>query len=269
MSRVLPTPGSPVIVTSWTEGSLRHRRNVARSTEASSARPTNGVFGCSRTSRDTSRGCHAASLPAPSRSSNANRSRVARRVASPTAIPPTGATACSRPASATTSPVTRSPTCGPGPSVTTASPVSIPIRTASGALEPVSSRPSLRSSISCWIRKAARIARSGSSSCAAGAPNTPRTPSPTNLSSVPPKASSTRLIAAWYGRRVAFTSSGSARSERSVKPTRSQNRTVTILRSSLRCNVDPSGVPQRRQNRARSGLRSPQEGHSTVRPVYG
>src|ERR671918_2034048 len=40
------------------------------------------------------------------------------------------------------------------------------------------------------------------------------------------------LTRSWYGLRVARTSSGSARSERSVKPTRSTKRTETTLRSS-------------------------------------
>ena len=58
------------------------------------------------------------------------------------------------------------------------------------------------------------------------------TASPMNFSTVPPKRSMSALTRSWYGRRVARTSSGSARSERSVKPTRSTNRTETTFRSS-------------------------------------
>ena len=83
----------------------------------------------------------------------------------------------------TTSPATLSPTCGPAPKATTASPLSIPIRTASGwagRAEPASS------AIVSWILIAASTARIGSSSWATGAPNTPSTASPMNLSIVPP-----------------------------------------------------------------------------------
>ncbi len=71
----------------------------------------------------------------------------------------------------TTSPATRSPICGPSPKVTSASPVCTAIRT--GRL------PSVTRS---RMASAARTARSGSSSWAIGAPNTPIAASPMNLS---------------------------------------------------------------------------------------
>ena len=172
-------------------------------------------------------------------------------------MPPAGADDCSRDAVFTTSPVTASPIWGPAPGATTASPVLIPWRTASDRAG--SSRFS--SSIADWIDRAARTARSGSSSCATGEPNTPNAASPMNLSSVPPNASISRFSRAWNGRRVAFTSSGSAWSERAVNPTRSQNRTVTILRSSIGCAPVASGAPQNPQNRKPSGFSPPQDGH--------
>jgi hypothetical protein len=82
-----------------------------------------------------------------------------------------------------------------------------------------------------------------------------------NLSRVPPNSSISRLMRAWNGRRASLTSSGSALSERAVNPTRSQNSTVTTLRSSVGA-ASPSRVPQLRQNLARSGCSSPQFGQT-------
>ena len=50
------------------------------------------------------------------------------------------------------------------------------------------------------IASAARTARSGSSSCATGAPKSAMTASPMNFSTVPPKRSSSARTRAWYGR---------------------------------------------------------------------
>jgi hypothetical protein len=54
-----------------------------------------------------------------------------------------------------------------------------------------SSRVSFNSLIASKIRKPALTARSASSSCATGAPNTAITASPTNFSTVPPCPSTT------------------------------------------------------------------------------
>ena len=62
-------------------------------------------------------------------------------------------------------------------------------------------------------------------------------------------------------------SSGSASSAWAVNPTRSQNRTLTTLRSS-RCRPGAaSGAAQARQNRARSGLSSPQCWQTAMRTM--
>ena len=159
----------------------------------------------------------------------------------------------------TTSPATiPSPRSGRAPRATTASPVVTAARTAT-------SRPSPRkASIVSRIRNAARTARSASSSCATGAPKTAMTASPMNFSTVPPKLSMSAFTRSWYGRSVARTSSGSARSERSVKPTRSTKRTDTTLRSSPAGASATSEWPQARQNRARSGFSSPQDGQTII-----
>ena len=81
----------------------------------------------------------------------------------------------------TTSPATMpSPSSGRASTVTSASPVLTAMRT--------SSLPS--SAIPSRIASAARTARSGSSSCATGAPKTAMTASPMNFSTVPPRCSS-------------------------------------------------------------------------------
>ena len=53
------------------------------------------------------------------------------------------------------------------------------------------------SAIAVRIASAARTARSGSSSCATGAPNSAITASPMNFSTVPPKCSSWLRRTAW------------------------------------------------------------------------
>ena len=76
---------------------------------------------------------------------------------------------------------------GRAPRATSASPVVIPIR--------ISSSPS--SASASRMESAARTARSGSSSCATGAPKTAMTASPMNFSTVPPKRSSSARTRAW------------------------------------------------------------------------
>jgi hypothetical protein len=88
----------------------------------------------------------------------------------------------------------------------------------------------LKSRSSFCIASAARIARSGSFSCAVGAPNSAITASPICLSIVPPCAmiaASRRVHSAFI---VALTSSGSIVSDIAVKPETSANSTVTCLR---------------------------------------
>src|SRR5829696_2470509 len=116
------------------------------------------------------------------------------------------------------------------------------------------------------IASAALTARSGSSSCATGAPKIAITASPTNFATVPPCRSRTERRWAWYGCRSRWTSSGSICSERAVNPTRSANSTVTTLRSWRRGRASPSsGEPQALQNRAPAGLSCRQTWHVASR----
>jgi len=114
----------------------------------------------------------------------------------------------------------------------TASPVasrsSVPVST-SPVLTPI--RPSTPSSGSALrISTAARQARSASSSCAAGTPNTAITASPMNFSTEPPCDSTIPLIRSKYRASTACNASGSTDSPNAVDPTTSQNSTVTTLR---------------------------------------
>ena len=205
-------------------------------------------------------------------SSTSNRSPTARRVCSPITTESRGARPCIREAVLTTSPATASPTCGPVPNVTTASPVFTAIRTATSG-----STVRRRSSMLSRMRSAAWIARAGSSSCATGAPNTPSTASPMNLSNVPPNRSRSSFALAWKGMSVRRTSSGSARSERSVNPTRSTNSTVTTRRSAegpasgCRSVGAPvaSAAPQCIQKRACGRFSVPQFGHLITGRILG
>ena len=136
---------------------------------------------------------------------------------------------------------------------TRASPVLTPTRTCSG----VPSGRVMPSSAST-MRRPARTARSGSSSCTAGTPKTPTTASPMNFSTVPPWDSISPAGARReYSPQEASTSSGSAASLMAVKPTRSQKRVVTTLRSSGKVRVAvssaPSSAPHFRQKREPSG----------------
>ena len=157
----------------------------------------------------------------------------------------------------TTSPATMpSPSSGRAPSDTRACPVLTPMRSWSSACS---------SRIQSRMASAARTARSGSSSCATGAPKTAITASPMNFSTVPPKRSSSSRRRAWYGRRSERTSSGSICSARDVKPTRSAKRTVTTFRSSSRVSAAAtSGAPHALQKRAPSGFSWLQREHVII-----
>ncbi|HVG66096.1 MAG TPA: adenylate/guanylate cyclase domain-containing protein, partial [Actinomycetota bacterium] len=93
-------------------------------------------------------------------------------------------TPSSREAVLTTSPTTPS-VASPGARSTSASPVVMPTRTARSR----AGRAWLSSAMAASMPRAQRTARSGSSSWATGAPNTAMTPSPMNLSRVPPRRS--------------------------------------------------------------------------------
>src|SRR3954452_11443012 len=66
------------------------------------------------------------------------------------------------------------------------------------------------------------------------------------------------------------TSSGSSRSDRAVKPTRSTNRTLTILRSSRAAGrASASGAAQALQKRAPAGFSWPHAGQVATDRAYG
>ena len=255
-------PGSPTTVTSSASPEAVTRCSSSCSRASSPDRPTKAVgviLAASRRSPSTRHTSSGSVLPFTFAGGSAEVSKApstSRWVVSPITRPSRGASACILEVVLTTSPATASPTCGPSPKVTTASPVSTAMRTAMSG----SSRRS--STIESRIRRAARTARIGSSSCASGAPNTPITASPMNLSSVPPKASRSSFTREWNGTSVRRTSSGSARSDRSVNPTRSTNRIVTTRRSSCGGAAASSRVPHARQKRAFDGFSVPHEGQT-------
>jgi hypothetical protein len=160
----------------------------------------------------------------------------------------------------TTSPATiASPSAGRAPMLTSASPV----------LTATLSCRSSCSAIQSRIASAARTARSGSSSCTSGAPNTAITASPMNFSTVPPCRSSSARTWAWYGESTPRTSSGSSRSACAVNPTRSTKITVTVFRSSRSAPSSVwSGLAHALQNRAPSGFCSPQFAHVNTGKAY-
>ncbi len=147
----------------------------------------------------------------------------------PTTMLPGSAAASNRAAVLTASPVTkRSPSSRARAVSARTSPVSMPMRSASvGPPGFVAARWAMADCIS----RAARTARSASSSWTLGTPKTARRASPANFSTVP-----SYRRTSWARRsKVEDTSdemsSGSWRSARSVKPARSAKRSVATLRS--------------------------------------
>ncbi len=119
-----------------------------------------------------------------------------------------------RPGSALVGPVTRAAVehlFSWGPS--TAGPVSIPIRTCPSAVT---------------ARKAARAARSGSSSCASGAPNTAWSPEPDTDVTVPPSVSTSAITVF----RLRVTASRRVSGSSSAGTATSAERMLTVLSSS-------------------------------------
>ena len=116
------------------------------------------------------------------------------------------------------------------------------------------------------ISAAARHARSASSSCATGTPNTAITASPMNFSTVPPCDSTIPLIRSKYRASSARNASGSVDSPSAVEPVTSQNSTVTVFR----CSRPPpaSGAAQKPQNWKPSGFSLPQAGQAATSRVY-
>src|SRR6476659_767712 len=118
-----------------------------------------------------------------------------RLVASPTSTVPGDAAPCSRAATLTASPRAAYSTRPPPPiSPTTTRPVWTPTRTPNPPTPHPRSTSPAYSSISSRTRTAARTARSGSSSCAVGAPKSASTPSPARSLIVPPNDSTAVMI---------------------------------------------------------------------------
>ncbi len=200
-SRDFPIPASPSTVTSLHERSATTSSNADRIDTSSRSRPTMGassrrVCGSAPGIRVTSRWAETGSVfpraGTGSTGSITTASRTSRYVASPISTSPGAAACSSRAATFTASPVTSAWPAEGSPAIT--SPVLTPIR---GTIStPNSTTSSAFSSVSrLRISAAARTARSASSSCSCGMPNTAMIASPMNFSTAPPCRSTTARIA--------------------------------------------------------------------------
>ena len=185
-------------------------------------------------------------------------SRVASSVATPTRICPASAASPIRRAVFTASPSTVYESLPPTNPATT-SPVFKPMCMRNGMPRSRSNSAESSSSTRC-MTSAARTARSASSSCACGAPNTAITSSPMILSTCPPYRSTMSVMRSNARSMIAFTSSASRASLSSVNPDRSPNSTVTTRRSSRGACV--CAAPHAGQNREPSGTAFPQRMHA-------
>ena len=143
-----------------------------------------------------------------------------------------------------------SPAANPWPRATSRTNAS-PVSTATRTCRPISSERT-RSTMS----RAALTARSGSSSCASGKPNSAATGSPMNFSIVPHSARSPRAGARSNAKQPVdlFRIRPSASS---VDPTRSQNSAVTTRRSGV-ASASSRRAPHLLQNSASAGTTAPQ-----------
>ncbi len=242
----MPTPASPTTVTSSQRACACARSHASTICASSRSRPTNrdawlrSGASSTETSRYAGTGSDFPFNVSGSTGSATTASRTSACVVSPISTSP-GAAACSnRAATFTASPVTSRSDVP-----VTTSPVFTPIR------------PRIPSSGSASrISTAARQARSASSSCATGTPNTAITASPMNFSTVPPCDSTIAFIRSKYRASSARSASGSVDSPSAVDPVTSQNSTVTVLRCSRLSPI--SGAVQNPQNRKPSGFSLPQ-----------
>ena len=101
--------------------------------------------------------------------------------------------------------------------------------------------------ISPWISNAARHARTAWSSNATGAPNTAMTPSPVNLSTVPPYRCTTTAARLTRSAMISRSRSAPTAAAMSIECTTSANSTVTCLYSADRV-ACVSGAPHSLQN---------------------
>ena len=137
-------------------------------------------------------------------------------------------------------------------------PVLMPMR--SSSVTPWRSpSPSFSSASRARMRRAARSALAGSSSCTRGTPKAAMIASPMNFSTVPPSASISARMAAKNAPMTSLSASASSRSPSAVEPVMSANSTVTTLRSSAAGRgASASSAPQPLQKRASSGFSRPQ-----------
>ncbi len=242
-SLVFPMPGSPVMNTIAPVPSSAARAS-SRTSASSRSRPTTGAWTPSIPRVETGDANGATTglaatepdFPFSSRSRDGPHSKIGSTraaVPSPTRIVPGSASAWSRAATFTASPIAPYSTREPAPTApTTTGPDSTPTRTPNPSIPQLRRTSSANSPISSTIRNPARRARSGSSSCATGAPKSASTPSPARSLIVPPNASTAPTIRPTASPTTSFSSSGSSRSPRAVDPTRSANSAVTNRRSS-------------------------------------
>ena len=227
-NRLLPMPGSPELTRS-PPSPARARSAIGDARSNSRSRPTIGHRRDRRPvpsrSPIASNAETGSAFPLSSRrrsSLHVNRSPAARRVTAPTRTDPAAHATAGEPRCSARR---RSRRTRPA----------LPRRSVRAPPARSRRRPGSRSesSSACsMIRSPARIARSASSSCVTGAPNSARIPSPARSLTVPPKASTASTMRRTAPPRTSRASSGSMRSVSWVEPTTSANRAVTTLRSS-------------------------------------
>src|SRR2546427_7748448 len=154
-----------------------------------------------------------------------------RYVAAATRTLPARAVACILAATFTASPIAVYSFAVSVPTMpTTTGPVLMPTRTRR-SLAPFARCAAPNSSIARAISNPQRTARSGSSSCATGAPKNARTPSPMSRAIVPSYRSIVPVMRLNASPTSAVQSSGSMRSAIAVEPAMSANSTVIERRS--------------------------------------
>ena len=260
-SRLLPMPGTPTSVTSCGSRSRRARERIDAGASSSRSRPTSWRSGrAARRRRRSAPGLRppprrrpARPCPSPRparRSRTRSRARSRRYVVSPTRMPFDRRGGLQARGGvddvAGDHRLARAP--ARASSATSASPVVTAMRTCSSS--PCSVESASR------IASAARTARSGSSSCATGAPKTAITASPMNFSTVPPKRSSSARSRAWYGREdrahvLGVEPLGAAGEADEVGEEDRDD--LALLAHRARCGA-ASGVPHAIQKRARRGF---------------
>ncbi len=202
VSRVFPIPAGPTTVTSWQVPALTALSKAPRNACSSRSRPTSGRERTPRSmplfrpaTSSSLNACTGWLMPFTSTGATAWTStapRTSSMVCAPIRISPAGADCSSLAATLTASPVTTPSPFAVSPAIT--SPVSTPVRACSRTPQRKSSC-SFSSRSAARISSAARTARTASSSCTVGMPNTASTASPMNCWIVPSWRISTSLMA--------------------------------------------------------------------------